>query len=174
MSENSTKEDNTQSSLSELLDDALKDFEEPSQPTPATVSEVPTQDNPDVFLKESLEETMKKFMDGDQAELAAGLQEFMMGDADFNFQSVIQESLKSLSEAKENLPEGSDMSSLFANMGLGDDINLDEDMLPMMMQFLQPLFSKDVLYPSIKDLCDKFPQWLEDNKSIQAKEDLDR
>lgn len=175
MSDDSTKDDATQNSLSELLDDALKDFEDPVESAaPSTISDVPTFSTDDSFLKESLEETMKSFMNSDQAELAAGLQELILGDAGSDLQAVIQESLKSLSEAKQNLPEGSDMTSMFANMGIRDDISVDEDMLPMLMQFMQPLLSKEVLYPSIKDLCDKYPKWLEDNKSTCDKEEFER
>ncbi|XP_050436991.1 peroxisomal biogenesis factor 19 [Adelges cooleyi] len=175
MSDNPPAEDNSQNALSELLDDALKDFEEPNQPTSEpVVTDMSAVSSPENFIKENLEETMKSFMNGEQAQMAAELQEIMMADADVDLQSVIQESLKSLSEAKQNLPEGSDLSSMFANMGVGDDLNLDDDVMPMMMQFLQPLFSKDVLYPSIKDLCDKFPQWLEDNKATVEQDEFDR
>jgi len=178
MSENQPKEENTQNALSELLDDALKDFEEPNESNESAdaskISEVSNFSVSDNFLKESLEETMKSFMNGDQAELAAGLQELILGDEGSDLQTVIQESLKSLSEAKQNLPEGSDMTSMFANMGIQDDINLDEDMLPMLMQFMQPLLSKEVLYPSIKDLCDKYPKWLEDHEPTFDKEEFER
>lgn len=173
MSENPPKEDN---SLNELLDDALKDFEDSGeQATPSAVSEVPTLNAGDSnFLKDSLEETMKSIMNNDHAELAAELQDFMLGDSGSDLQAVIQESLKSLSEAKQNLTEGTDMTSMFANMGIQNDGNLDEDMLPMLMQFMQPLLSKEVLYPSIKDLCDKYPKWLEDHKPVSGKEEFER
>ncbi|KAL5242214.1 hypothetical protein ACI65C_009624 [Semiaphis heraclei] len=178
MSENQPKEENTQNALSELLDDALKDFEEPNESNASgdalDLSEVNNFCASDNFLKESLEETMKSFMNSDQAELAAGLQELILGDEGSDLQTVIQESLKSLSEAKQNLPEGSDMTSMFANMGIQDDINLDEDMLPMLMQFMQPLLSKEVLYPSIKDLCDKYPKWLQDHEPTSDKEEFEK
>lgn len=175
MSENTSNNDNSQNSLNELLDDALKDFEDSGESvSTSTVSEVTSCNTENNFLKESLEETMKSFMNSDQAELAAGLQEFMLGDAGSDLQAVIQESLKSLSEAKQNLPEGSDMASMFANMGIQDDVNLEEDMLPMLMQFMQPLLSKEVLYPSIKDLSDKYPKWLEDNESTSEKGEFER
>jgi len=178
MSDNQPKEENTQNALSELLDDALKDFEEPNESNASVdasdTSEVNNFSASDNFLKESLEETMKSFMNSDQAELAAGLQELILGDEGSDLQTVIQESLKSLSEAKQNLPEGSDMTSMFANMGIQDDINLDEDMLPMLMQFMQPLLSKEVLYPSIKDLCDKYPKWLKDHEPTSDKEEFER
>lgn len=175
MSEKPSNDENSQNSLSELLDDALKDFEDPTENTvPSTVSEIPSFNTNDDFLKESLEETMKSFMNSDQAELTAGLQALILGESGSDLQAVIQESLKSLSEVKQNLPEGSDMSSMFANMGIQDDIDVDEDMLPMLMQFMQPLLSKEVLYPSIKDLCDKYPKWLEDNELTSDKEEFDR
>lgn len=175
MSEKPTKDENSQNALSELLDDALKDFEDPAEKaTPSAVSEIPSFNTNDDFLKESLEETMKSFMNSDQAELTAGLQALILGESGSDLQAVIQESLKSLSEVKQNLPEGSDMSSMFANMGIQDDVNIDEDMLPMLMQFMQPLLSKEVLYPSIKDLCDKYPKWLEDNELTYDKAEFDK
>lgn len=173
MSENnSQKENNSENELSELLDDALKDFEDPTDDSPTPLTEIPTFNTNDNFLKESFEETMKSFMNGDEAEITAGLQELIFGEGGSDLQNVIQESLKSLSDAKQNLPEGSDMTSLFANMQ--DDVNLDEDMLPMIMQFIQPLMNKETLYPSIKDLSDKFPKWLEDHQSTFNKEELNR
>lgn len=174
MSENTQNDENSENSLSELLDDALKDFEDPTGESVSTTSEIPAINTNDNFLKESFEETMKSFMNGDHAEIATGLQELILGDAGSDLQAVIQESLKSLSEAKQNLPNGSDMTSMFANMGMQDDVNLDEDMLPMLMQFIQPLISKQTLYPSIKELCDKFPKWLEDHKATFNKEEFDR
>lgn len=173
MSENPSNDDKSQNALSDLLDDALKDFEDSSEATaPSTISEVPAYSISDNFLNQSIEETMKSFMNGDQADLAAGLQEFMLGESGSDLQAVIQESLKNLTEAKMNLPEGSDMTSMFANMGMQD--NLEEDMLPMLMQFMQPLLSKEVLYPSIKELCDKFPTWLEEHEPTFDKEEFDR
>jgi len=176
MSEDQSNDDKSQNELAELLDDALKDFEDSSESaTPSTaVSQIPAFGADDDFLKESFEETMKSFMNSDQADLATGLQEFIMGDAGSDLQAVIQESLKSLAEAKQNLPEGGDITSMFANMGLQDDVNPSDDMMPMLIQFMQPLLSKEVLFPSIKDLCDKYPKWLEDNESTSNKEEFDR
>jgi len=175
MSENQSNDDHSQNALSELLEDALKDFEDSTESaTPSKIPEAPTFSANDNFLKENLEETMKSFMNSDHAEIAAGLQELMLGDAGPDLQAVIQESLKSLSDAKQNLPEGSNMASMFANMGIQDDINIDEDMLPMLMQFMQPLLSKEVLYPSMKDICDKYPKWLEDHELTSEKDEYDR
>lgn len=166
-----------QNELSELLDDALKDFEDPGESTAPVESSIPGVNtfSPDnALFKETFEDSMKTFMKTDQAELAAGLQQLMIGDADPELQAVIQESLKNLSDAKVNLPEGNDMSSMFASMGMQHDFNSEDDMFPMLMKFMQPLLSKEILYPSIKDLCDKYPKWLEDNELTYDKEEFDK
>lgn len=71
MSENQPKEENTQNALSELLDDALKDFEKPDESNASVdvskISEVTNFSASDNFLKESLEETMKSFMNSDRS-----------------------------------------------------------------------------------------------------------
>lgn len=171
MSETPSNGVESQNELSELLDDALKDFEDSKEPTAqSTIPEVHAFNADDNFLKEA----MKSFMSSDQAELAADLQNIILGDADSDLQTVIQESLKNLSEAKLNLPEGSDMASMLANIGMQDDINLEDDMFPMLMKFMQPLLSKELLYPSIKDLCDKYPKWLEDNELTSDKENFEK
>lgn len=46
--------------------------------------------------------------------------------------------------------------------------------LPFMQGMMQSLLSKDVLYPSLKDILDKFPEWLDQNKTKLTPEDLTR
>lgn len=36
--------------------------------------------------------------------------------------------------------------------------------LPFMQGMMQSLLSKEVLYPSLKELVDKYPAWLQENK----------
>ena len=56
------------------------------------------------------------------------------------------------------------MDKLFDEMRLGPppigDALGDESLLPMMETMMQSLLSKDLLYPAIRDLADKFPGWL--------------
>ncbi len=40
----------------------------------------------------------------------------------------------------------------------------DDNLLPMMETMMQTLLSKNLLYPAIKDLAEKFPDWLADNR----------
>jgi len=54
---------------------------------------------------------------------------------------------------------------------------LDEgagDFLPFMQGMMQSLLSKEVLYPSLKELVDKYPAWLEEKKETLPAADLER
>ena len=48
------------------------------------------------------------------------------------------------------------------------------EFLPFMQGMMQSLLSKDVLYPSLKDLTERYPQWLEEKKETLPSEDLQR
>lgn len=43
-----------------------------------------------------------------------------------------------------------------------------------MQGMMQSLLSKEVLYPSLKDILEKYPQWLEENKEKISAEDMER
>ena len=40
-----------------------------------------------------------------------------------------------------------------------------DEIMPMMEKMMKSLLSKDLLYPAIKDLSDKYPEWLAENRS---------
>jgi peroxin-19 len=42
------------------------------------------------------------------------------------------------------------------------------------MGMMEQLTNKDILYEPMKELDDKFPKWMQDNKEKVAKEDLTR
>lgn len=46
--------------------------------------------------------------------------------------------------------------------------------LPVMQGMLQHLLSKEILYPSLKELVDKYPEWLEERKTRISASDLQR
>lgn len=46
--------------------------------------------------------------------------------------------------------------------------------LPFMQGMLQHLLSKDILYPTLKELVDKYPEWLEKKKATISTSDLQR
>lgn len=88
-----------------------------------------------------------------------------------DLQAVVQESLRILTDAQIYLPERIDMVSMFSNMTMQD--NFEETMLPMLMRLMQPILSKEVLYPFVKEMCEKYPKWLEENEPILDKKIFD-
>ena len=54
-----------------------------------------------------------------------------------------------------------------------DDANNPDfdNVLPMMENMMQSLLSADILYPPLKELCNKYPEWLAENRqSLKSKE----
>ena len=62
-----------------------------------------------------------------------------------------------------------EFEKLFNEMRLGPppigDALGDESLLPMMETMMQSLLSKDLLYPAIRDLADRFPDWLAEKRA---------
>ena len=50
----------------------------------------------------------------------------------------------------------------------------EEDFNKMLMGMMSQLTNKEILYEPMKELYDKFPAWMEENKSKTGKEDLSR
>lgn len=77
--------------------------------------------------------------------------------------STISQTLKGLSEGAENLQNPFSEQDLLNMFKTNAEGGLDQNsFLPVM---LQSFLSKDVLYPSLKDMLEKFPEWLEQNES---------
>lgn len=57
--------------------------------------------------------------------------------------------------------------------GAGDDGG-NEDFSNMLVNMMEQLTSKDILYEPMKELDDKYPEWLRKNEDLQPAEDLGR
>ncbi|XP_015172172.1 PREDICTED: peroxisomal biogenesis factor 19 [Polistes dominula] len=88
-----------------------------------------------------------------------------------DFQSAIAQALKDLSVTSENLQNEPDLASMFGQMNLEEGAG---DILPFMQGMMQSLLSKEILYPSLKELVDKYPEWLEQKKATLPSADLQR
>lgn len=96
------------------------------------------------------------------------------------FTSCLKDTLKGLAKNADNLQSsglaGEDLVKALEGLGLdeggegGDDANI----LPIMQSFMQNLLSKEVLYPSLKEITTKYPEWLEVNKPSLSSEDYQR
>lgn len=102
--------------------------------------------------EESFQETIRKTMErmqesGDQASAAAA-----SADPDDIFAQMLKEMEK----------------GCFAGEGNDDDFS------KMLMGMMEQLTNKEILYEPMKELHDKFPDWMAKNKEKTPKEDLDR
>ncbi|KAM9789671.1 peroxisomal biogenesis factor 19 [Neosynchiropus ocellatus] len=97
------------------------------------------------------------------------------------FTSCLKDTLKGLAKNADNLQSsglaGDDLVKALEGLGLegdgegeGDEANI----LPIMQSIMQNILSKDVLYPSLKEITTKYPEWLDANKSTLSPEDYQR
>nr|XP_033338641.1 peroxisomal biogenesis factor 19 [Megalopta genalis] len=93
------------------------------------------------------------------------------GSASTDFESVIAQALNDLSATSETLQNEADISEMFGQVSLDDGPG---GILPIMQGMLQHLLSKEILYPSLKELVDKYPEWLEGKRSSLSDNDLQR
>ncbi|XP_040000583.1 peroxisomal biogenesis factor 19 [Xiphias gladius] len=97
------------------------------------------------------------------------------------FTSCLKETLRGLAKNADNLQTtglaGDDLVKALEGLGLdeGGEGGGDEgNILPIMQSIMQNLLSKEVLYPSLKEITTKYPEWLEANKPSLSPEDCQR
>lgn len=81
--------------------------------------------------------------------------------------AAISQTLKNLNTNTESLQtpfSETDLANMFANFNMGETGQEGNMFVPFMQGMMQSLLSKEVLYPSLKELVDKYPAWLADNK----------
>ncbi|XP_067945245.1 peroxisomal biogenesis factor 19-like [Watersipora subatra] len=133
-----------------------------------------------------LEEHFKTLLQDDPVAMAEfeKLNATMSGPTDAasqkSFADTLAETLSSLSANAESLKdEMSDeelMKSFQESLNLGADGSKEGagDFVPMMENMMSSLLSKDILYPSLKDLADKYPEWLSANNGKLPKNQFDK
>ncbi|KAM6918556.1 peroxisomal biogenesis factor 19 [Xenentodon cancila] len=97
------------------------------------------------------------------------------------FTSCLKETLRGLAKNADNLQAtglaGEDLVKALEGLGLeegGEGANDEGNILPIMQSIMQNLLSKEVLYPSLKEISTKYPEWLETNKPSLSAEDFQR
>ncbi|EDW04038.1 peroxisomal biogenesis factor 19 [Drosophila grimshawi] len=94
------------------------------------------------------------------------------------YSDSISQALKGLQEGTENLAAPAtenDIASMFSSMNL--DVGGEADgnsFLPFMEGMMQSLLSAEILLPSIKELLEKYPKYLEENDTKLSAEDKER
>ncbi|XP_049454675.1 peroxisomal biogenesis factor 19 [Epinephelus fuscoguttatus] len=97
------------------------------------------------------------------------------------FTSCLKETLRGLAKNADNLQStglaGDDLVKALEGLGLeegGEAGSDDGNILPIMQSIMQNLLSKEVLYPSLKEITTKYPEWLDANKPSLSPEDYQR
>ena len=107
-------------------------------------------------VKEELEKLSKMSSEESNAMIQAKLTE-----------TLSQMQVNSQTSSKTSLED-----NLFQNIpGLTGGDSFD-NLLPMMEGMMQSLLSKELLYTPMKDIADKFPDWLADNRNRGSEEEF--
>ncbi|XP_049883899.1 peroxisomal biogenesis factor 19 isoform X2 [Pectinophora gossypiella] len=91
--------------------------------------------------------------------------------------AAISQTLQNLSSNAENLQtpfSDQDLANMFNSFSLGEGGQDGNMFVPFMQGMMQSLLSKEVLYPSLKELVDKYPAWLAENKGKIDAAEYDR
>uniref|UniRef100_A0A0P4WRK6 Peroxin-19 n=1 Tax=Scylla olivacea TaxID=85551 RepID=A0A0P4WRK6_SCYOL len=114
------------------------------------------------------------------AQMATKSAEEAKSDADFT--QCLADTLKQIGDNTEQLqnpPSADDLTKMFENMGLGGGEAAGGEgglgaLFPLMQAMLENVLSKEVLYSPMKDITDKYPDWLADNRANLPEEDFTR
>ncbi|NXA01533.1 PEX19 factor, partial [Nesospiza acunhae] len=79
------------------------------------------------------------------------------------------EGLTGVPGVPQNSP-GSEEELAKALEGLGLDEGSGDGVLPVMRSIMESLLSKDVLYPSLKEITEKYPEWLRQHEGSLSAE----
>lgn len=104
------------------------------------------------------------------------------GPGGADFQETIRRTMERMQASGESATaaataEGSDdfMAEMLRQMGgEGGLEGSEEDFSKMLLGMMEQLTNKDILYEPMKELNDKFPDWMEKNKETISQEDRER
>ncbi|XP_077115487.1 peroxisomal biogenesis factor 19 isoform X2 [Ranitomeya variabilis] len=90
------------------------------------------------------------------------------------FTSCLKETLTGLAKNADELQNSSlseeELSRAMEGLGM-DEVEGEGNILPFMQNIMQNLLSKEVLYPSLKEITDKFPEWLQTHRDTLPAEE---
>ncbi|KAM8921141.1 peroxisomal biogenesis factor 19 [Pelodytes ibericus] len=90
------------------------------------------------------------------------------------FTSCLKQTLTGLAKNANDLQSSSlseeELSKAIEGLGV-DEGEGEGNILPLMQNIMQNLLSKDVLYPSLKEITDKYPDWLRLNRETLPAEE---
>ncbi|XP_034039588.1 peroxisomal biogenesis factor 19 isoform X2 [Thalassophryne amazonica] len=94
------------------------------------------------------------------------------------FTSCLKETLRGLARNADNLQSsglaGDDLVKALEGLGLDESAEGGGDDGNILQSIMQNLLSKEVLYPSLKEITTKYPEWLDANRASLSPEDYQR
>ncbi|XP_061300153.1 peroxisomal biogenesis factor 19 [Pezoporus flaviventris] len=95
------------------------------------------------------------------------------------FTSCLKETLNGLAKNASDLQSSSaseeELAKALEGLGLEEgDGDGEGSVLPVMRSIMQSLLSKDVLYPSLKEITEKYPEWLQRHGAALPAEQYER
>ncbi|CAM1302410.1 PEX19 (predicted) [Pycnogonum litorale] len=178
--------DQVDDELSELLDSALKDFDKPL-PDSCTGSKdsVDGEENLEKIWENEFSKHLKILAQAaESATESDDISGVNLPESD-DFTATLEETIKSLAENTEFLKNplsDDDLTRLLGNMTMEDTSSQQgagstpslPDIMPLMQNVMQNLLSKDLLYPPLKDVIDKYPDWIAENVGRLEESDRSR
>ena len=182
----SSKDKNSENENSEdllaLLDDALKDFE--------------TGSTPKIKVHKRLDKETKLFQHNIQSKTkdaspaldtkcvkgttkSGSAQNKSKLQSSLNSKNIGKPSQQQPGSTPSTIPTEKELEDMFNDLMKAasdkkpDDVGNTEfeNVLPMMENMMQSLLSAEILYPPLKELCNKYPDWLAENRqSLKHKE----
>lgn len=91
------------------------------------------------------------------------------------FSQALLQNLQSLADRAQKVSEaGSEGEFLSAMNEMQEQASYEQDFLPFMQSLMGSLLSKEMMYPSLKEMAEKYPVWLDANKASLTSEDSNR
>ncbi|XP_074931165.1 peroxisomal biogenesis factor 19 isoform X4 [Phalacrocorax aristotelis] len=187
--------------LEELLDSALDDFEKARPAAPPPPPPAGAQPSPSAAAKERF---FQELFEGELASQAAAEFEQAMQElareephlveqfqklseaagrvgsdtaSQQEFTSCLKETLSGLARNATDLQGSSaseeELAKALEGLGL-EESDGEGSVLPVMRSIMQSLLSKDVLYPSLKEITEKYPEWLQRHGEALPAEQYER
>ncbi|CAG2174485.1 unnamed protein product [Oppiella nova] len=169
----STNEDNGKTSqevtdgevdeeLSSLLDSALNDFDIKTKPVKTSEVQTACPSGESRATTSTANDTTTTSTSGPDLETL----------------KTISEKAQTVVGQENNLSE-EELAKIWSNLGMGGDeedtgANSFTNLVPLMTNMMQNLLSKELLYPALSELAEKYPIYLSENKDSLSAEDLKR
>lgn len=171
--------------LDELLQSALDDFEKPIFVAPTTEKKGSASE-PNEKIQEDFEKKFKSLLlneiddttfSNEMSNLFQEVNKEIKSCSNVSNSKSGDENLETVSQAINSLVENFEkIKDSIGEDQLPDNFNFgnNEGIFPVMEHMFQMLVSKEVLYPSLLSVKEKYPTWIDENKEKLNPEEVDR